>query len=616
MGLGMLGARRLMDRFEVDSAPGRGTTVRLKRCLPASAPLWLPADAARVVDDLAREEIPNALAEVHQQNHELLRTLEELRARQDELSRLNRELEDTNRGVLALYAELDEKADHLRRADQMKSRFLSNMSHEFRTPLNSILALARLLQERVDGDLTPEQERQVGFIRKAADDLSELVNDLLDLAKVEAGKIVVHPAEFEVRNLIGALRGMLRPLLVSESVSLVFEEPQELPPLVGDEAKVSQILRNFISNALKFTEAGEVRVSCRAAADGRHVVFSVADTGIGIAPEDQERIFQEFEQLESSIQRRVKGTGLGLPLSRKLAELLGGSLSVQSAVGQGSTFSLTIPIVYSEIGSAARPEAAAVEVDPLRVPVLVVDDSPEDIHTYERLLRGSPFQAVPARTLRDARSLMRSAGPKAVILDILLVGEDAWGFLAEAKRHDETKDVPVLVVTNVDDQRKAVALGADAYSAKPVLREWLIETLGALTGRAAPKALIIDDEDASRYVLRTLLAAIPFRSVEARGGGEGLERAAQERPEAIFLDLSMPDLTGFEVLERLRADPATRATPVVVTSSKALSREESISLERLAAPMVSKRLWSEPHALTEIRSALARAGWTGPRPTP
>ncbi len=239
------------------------------------------------------------------------------------MTRLNRELEDTNRGVVALYAELDERADHLRRADEVKTRFLSNMTHEFRTPLNSIQALTRLLLDRVDGELTTEQERQVHFIRKAAESLSELVNDLLDLAKVAAGKVVVRPAEFEVSDLFGALRGMLRPLLLGASVNLVFEEPETLPPLRTDEAKVSQILRNFISNAPKFTERGEVRVSARLEPGGASVLFSVADTGIGIAPEDQATLFQEFAQIENPLQRKVKGTGLGLPLSKKLAELLG-----------------------------------------------------------------------------------------------------------------------------------------------------------------------------------------------------------------------------------------------------------------------------------------------------
>src|SRR5690606_29686600 len=229
---------------------------------------------------------------VLQQNQELLATLAELNARQDELIQLTRELEDTNRGMVALYAELDEKADYLRRADEMKSRFLSNMSHEFRTPLSSIRALSRLLLDRTDGELTSEQEKQIAFILRQSESLSELVNDLLDLAKIEAGKIEVRPAKFDVGELFSALRGMLRPLLVTQRVDLVFEQPPERLVMETDEAKVSQILRNFISNALKFTEAGEVRVWTEILPGGESVRFSVRDTGIGIAPEHQRIIFE------------------------------------------------------------------------------------------------------------------------------------------------------------------------------------------------------------------------------------------------------------------------------------------------------------------------------------
>src|SRR5262245_21330180 len=268
MGLGIVGARRLMDKFHVESSPSGGTNVSMAKFLPKTC---LPITAARL-DQVARElkQHPpqSPLDEIRQQNQVLLSVLDELRKRQEELACLNTELEDTNRGVVALYAELDEKADHLRRADEMKSRFLSNMSHEFRTPVNSIMALARILLDHADGDLTPEQEKQVGFIRKAASDLSELVNDLLDLAKVEAGKIVVHPQEFTVGDLFGTLRGMLKPLLVTQSLALVFEDASALPTLYTDEGKVSQILRNFVSNALKFTEKGEVRVTAELSAAG------------------------------------------------------------------------------------------------------------------------------------------------------------------------------------------------------------------------------------------------------------------------------------------------------------------------------------------------------------
>src|SRR5882757_2100739 len=301
MGVGIIGAHRLMDQVEIDTKPGVGTNVLLTKILPPRAPLITSAQFTRITSQLSTTMSGNALGELQEQNRELVRALGELRERQEELMSLNRELEDTNRGVVALYAELDEKADHLRRADEMKSRFLSNMSHEFRTPLNSIRALSRLLLDRLDGDLSAEQEKQVGFISKASDDLTALVDDLLDLAKIEAGKIEVHPIEFSVGNLFSALRGMLRPLLVGDAVKLSFEEPQSTLTLYNDEGKVSQILRNFISNAIKFTEQGEVSVSAQLSEDRQTVRFSVADTGIGIAPEDQGRIFDEFTQLPSPL---------------------------------------------------------------------------------------------------------------------------------------------------------------------------------------------------------------------------------------------------------------------------------------------------------------------------
>ncbi len=237
MGMGILGARRSMDQFEIDSAPGQGTTVWLKKLLPRRARLWQAQDLPALAASLEREGAQDAFQELQHQNQELLHALEEIRTRQIELTKLNRELEDTNRGVVALYAELDEKADHLRRADELKSRFLSNMSHEFRSPLNSILALSGLLLDRSDGELSADQELQAEYIRKAARDLLDLVNDLLDLAKVEAGKVEVKPLEFRVADLFAALRGMLRPLLLNQAVELVFEDVDDIPAMFSDEGK-------------------------------------------------------------------------------------------------------------------------------------------------------------------------------------------------------------------------------------------------------------------------------------------------------------------------------------------------------------------------------------------
>jgi signal transduction histidine kinase len=342
-------AHRLMDQCAIEPDAHGAPTVDMCKMLPPQA--WV--DGARLAElgnQLAKDSpVANSYLEVHQQNQELVATLAELRERQEDLLGLTRELEDTNRGIVALYAEIEDKAERLRKADEMKSRFLSNTSHELRTPLSSIRALAQLLLDRLDGDLTEEQERQVKFIARAANDLSELVNDLLDLAKIEAGKVEVQLAPVVVDNLFRALKGMLRPLVDEDRVELVFDTPDFEEAFESDEGKISQVLRNFISNALKFTEQGSVRVSAAWDRERDTISFSVADTGIGISPDNLQLIFEEFSQIEHPLQRRSKGTGLGLPLCRKLAELLGGRVEVESRIGAGSTFSLILPRSFPHI---------------------------------------------------------------------------------------------------------------------------------------------------------------------------------------------------------------------------------------------------------------------------
>ncbi len=590
MGIGLIGARRLMDRWEIHSRPGEGTTVTLGKLLPEHAAFVEPKTAGRLVSRLTALPQPTSIAEVQAQNAELLATLAELQEKQARLIEMARELEDTNRGVVALYAELDEKAAHLRRADEMKSRFLSNMSHEFRTPLNSMRALCALLLKKADGPLSGEQETQVRFIAKAADDLAELVNDLLDLAKIEAGKIEMRPARFEVGELFSALRGMLKPLLVSERVELVFGGAQGLPPMHTDESKVSQILRNFISNALKFTEQGSVRVDARLDEHGDSVVFSVRDTGIGIAPDHQQIIFEEFTQIPSALQGRVKGTGLGLPLSRRLAVLLGGEVAVDSRPGEGSTFTATIPVRYrvAGAGEAARDEARQAPALPEGEWVLVIEDDEATRLLYEKYLKGSRFAVLAVPSLASGRDILKSRRPAAVILDILLPGEEqeTWRWLSETKLLDPS--LPVIVVSEAQDERKALSLGADAYFGKPVRREALLAAIERAAPRgAAALALIIDDDEASRYVIRhSLRTRMQFE--EAVDGRSGLALASRIHPQVIILDLAMPGMPGDEVLAHLKADPATASIPVVVVTSREVDAKLAARLAAARA-IVQKR---------------------------
>ena len=609
MGVGIAGARRLMDGFALQSSPA-GTTVVLEKFLSPRADVITCERVRQIADSVAHRRPESLVEEVQRQNQELLRALDELQRKQQELVHLNRELEDTNRGVVALYAELDEKADHLRRADELKSRFLSNMTHEFRTPVNAIIGLCNLLIEDAqhDGrDAGPE----LLYIRKAAEQLSDLVNDLLDLAKVEAGKTVVRAAPFEVPQLFGALRGMLRPLLLDRSVALVFEDHPELPTLHTDEGKVSQILRNLISNALKFTERGEVRVSARADDTAETIRFSVSDTGIGIAPDDQERIFEEFTQLEHRLQRGVRGTGLGLSLSRRLAELLEGALGVVSEPGVGSTFTLTLPVRCPSAGAAA--EAVEWRVEPDKLPLLVVDEDAGAQHLASKLLKGSPYQACPARSIEQADQALPEIRPAAIVLD--MGGRQAWEFLIRVKRDSATAAIPLVAVSALPDRDRALAAGADAYLSKPVERRQLLDTLATVrAGVERPiRVLVVDDQQVARYLIRQCLPEPAFDIIESETGADALRRAKEDRPDVILLDLAMPGMSGYEVLDRLRGGGATASIPVVVATSADLQPDTVRRLRSQASLVLSKSNISAGTLGEAVRSVVQPVKGAGTR---
>jgi signal transduction histidine kinase/CheY-like chemotaxis protein len=474
MGMGLLGAQRLMDEFTLNSRPGEGTTVIVRKRLPSNARRFDETAVIRLVRDLAGQRSADPVDEMQHQNAELLTALADLKERQAELERLNQELEDTNRGVLALYAELDEKAESVRHADELKTRFLADMSHEFRTPVNSILALSRLVEET---PLTDEARKQILLIRRSADGLAGLVNDLLDLAKIEAGKVEVRPAELDIANLFSALRGMLRPLLVNRSLALVFDEPEGLPQMYTDEGKLSQILRNFISNALKFTETGEIRVSARLNERGDAIIFSVADTGIGISNEDQERIFDEFTQVDTPLQRRSKGSGLGLPLTRRLAMLLGGFVMVESEPGAGSTFSAEIPIVFGDAANTMRrmSDGTPASAPPPAIRILIVDDDETARYAMVSFASRPGAEIIEAENGADGIVKALSEKPNLILLDMMMPGIGGHEVLQRLKSDPATSAIPVVLVTsrfvNEEERQQVLSRAASVIYKGDLSRE-------------------------------------------------------------------------------------------------------------------------------------------------
>lgn len=502
MGVGIIGTRRMMSEFDIQTGPS-GTTVTLAKEVPPSAGTRTVADwSARISKELAARKPPDQLHAVREQNRELLLVLQTLKAREAELEDANRqledtnrELEDTNRGVVALYAELDARAEFARKASDVKSRFLSHLSHEFRTPLGSVLALSDMLLARLDGPLTAEQEHQLMLIRKSVTTLSDLVEGLLDIARVESGREQVRAHAFSVADLFNALRGMVKPLQRTEAVAIVFDA-SPMADLHTDEGKLSQILRNLVSNALKFTEKGEIRISARDG-EGDQVVFEVSDTGIGIARQHLPHVFEEFMQIENKLQRKYKGTGLGLSLSKKLAELLGGTLSVASEEGKGSSFTVTLP------------------------------------RNFEASRSKSPI------TSREASE-------------------------------------------------------------------------GAFPSGHGRRLLVVDDHDAPRYLVCTRLRAAGYEVEEATSGDEALKRVRQRAPDGVVLDLVMPDVNGYEVLERLKADPKTADIPVLIYTATVLLPEDRARLQKAAA-IVAKPDATKTGFMIDMGEALLTAGLASKR---
>ncbi len=606
LGIGITGARRLMDRFEIESESGNGVVVVMGKFLPSRVNAISPQDLSRLSAELARHAPRGLLEELQQQNQELLNALQELRETQSEIAQMHsRELEETNRGVVALYAELDEGNKAVQRLSDLKSRFLSEMSHEFRSPLNSIKGLTSILLARTDGELSVEQEKQVNYIRQAADGLSTLVDDLLDVAKVEAGKARLRINSFDVKAIFENLQGTIRPMIDHSAVKLIFEEPTAVLPLQTDEGKVGQILRNFLTNAAKFTERGEIRVTAQPGRDDT-VIFSVRDTGIGIAAKDLDRIFEDFTQVENPVQKRVKGIGLGLPLTRKLAALLGGEVSVQSTPGLGSTFVVQIPRVC--YGNDQEPRDEKVPLPSNRTVLLIQNRALRSAH--ESYLEESRFQAISAHTPEELEAAFRTARPVAVVVDIVSESADRWALLDTLKTIEAAHDVPIFVVGQSDEEQPALERGAVDFGVAPVTREWLVSKLEAVSADGPlSRALIIDDCERDRYLIKEALAALGrFQILESASGSDALIRASAQKPDVIFLDLVLQDMTGFEILDRLKSSDDTRNIPIIINSSQFLEKDDRSRLQDRTVAILAKGNFSREQMLHRVRESLKKAG--------
>ena len=611
-----------------------------------------------------RTRLEELLAETQRQGEELQTQQEELRvtneelevqavalkesqtqleAQQAELEQTNSQLEEQAQVLEIQKDELSraqvvlvERATELQRANQYKSEFLANMSHELRTPLNSLLILAKILADNKDGNLSAEQIKYAQTISSAGNDLLAIINDILDLSKVEAGKVELVVAPIAVASIIDDAMKSFQP--VAQQKGLRFSAvvaPGSPEQIETDRHRLSQILKNLLSNALKFTERGEVELRISRASDNT-VAFVVHDTGIGISAHQQGIIFEAFRQADGSTHRKYGGTGLGLTISRDLARLLGGDISVQSATGKGSSFTLTLPVVYAEdissrvipsatasaAESVARSPAASTDAPAVRPPlalptldddrerlasnsslILVVEDDPAFASILRDMVHEMNFQCVVTHSASDGAAAALLYKPKAILLDLNLPDHSGLGVLDQLKRNPQTRHIPVHIVSVADYTQEALAMGALGYALKPVRREQLVDALQRLEAKFSQSrrhVLIVEDDARQRDSIAKLLEMADVQITAVENAGEALTQLRATTFDCMVMDLNLPDFSGYELLRQMTEQSDVAFPPVIVYTGRSLTTDEEQSLRRFSRSIIIKDARSPERLLDEV----------------
>ena len=584
------------------------------------------------------EELRVSNEELEEQTRALKESQSRLENQQAELEQINAHLESQSEqlerqrdNLLAANETVAEKARELEQASRYKSDFLANMSHELRTPLNSLLILAKLIADNPQDNLTDDQIRYAKTIYSSGNDLLVLINDILDLSKIEAGHVEIKPEPFSVARFMDSIKQTFEPIAANKSLDFRVSVEASCPQtLHTDRQRVEQIVKNLLSNAIKFTERGsvELRIGSR---PNDEIGFSVVDTGIGISEDQQARVFEAFQQADGTISRKFGGTGLGLSISRELARLLGGAIALQSLPGRGSTFSLTIPQVFVASATAESPvptlaperpapieappiprvrprPAARIEDDRERLSggkrvLLVVEDDPSFARILQDFSRELDFESLVAGTAEEALALAREYNPHAIVLDVGLPDHSGLSVLDELKRDIRTRHIPVHVVSASENAKTALSLGAIGYLMKPVEREDLLAALRKLEGRLNERlrrVLIVEDDDVQREAVTRLLEAEDVEITSAGTAEECLEKLKQQTFDCMVLDLTLPDASGYALLERLSREDAYSFPPVIVYTGHDLSADEEQQLRRYSHSIIIKGAKSPERLLDEV----------------
>jgi signal transduction histidine kinase/CheY-like chemotaxis protein len=514
-------------------------------------------------------------------------------------------------------AELEVARDAAMQASRTKSDFLATMSHELRTPLNAIIGLSEMMVEH-GTRLTPERSKEsLRRVLNAGRHLLELINEILDLSKIESGRMELAIEMVDIRGLLDDVINTTQPLAKAQDNELTVDAPEDIAAVRADPMRIRQILLNLLSNACKFTKNGRVGigVTTRTTSEGAFVDFSITDTGIGMTPEQMARLFQEFVQADTSITREFGGTGLGLAISRKLCRMMGGDITVKSEPGKGSTFTASLPATTADVrppteaperkgGAAAAPLRSA----PRGNVVLVIDDDPTAVELLARHLRALGLRVEASARGGEGLDRARALRPNAIVLDVLMPDIDGWAVLAALKDDPVLASIPVVMVTVVDEPKRGIAMGAVGYLTKPVDRERLRRVLEPYRqiGRQ-PLVLVVEDDPDQRQSMKSALAAMDYAVEVAGNGREGLQRIEARTPDVIVLDLMMPEMDGFEFMAALQADSARRDIPVLIVTAKDLSPDDRRRLNVGVSDVIEKNGHHRDKLIDQVHRLLVTA---------